>query len=326
MIKVMEDLATALASVDIVVSLEVLEARRQAISDAESTVAKASLATVAFQLEDTKAFEEVESIIAKHDATFARGRGVQIVALVSAIALESQIDEGEIDSALLALTARFMGGTVVRQETVSKALAVAHDNAKRSRERPSTKLAPNSVKTLLHQTGDLETPALTAGVRALSRRLEDVVKVFDERILLMDEEIDVLWWARDQSRAWSELDGMERVVVACSDLAGLIHRGPVTAVTREILVEELASNLGDSVKLAELSQLPASALVQLPPPDNGTSTPLLQIFSVAKEFERTPEVANALLEKSGIDLSREVSIPELIDQLLREFAYLQVSQ
>jgi hypothetical protein len=81
------------------------------------------------------------------------------------------------------------------------------------------------------------------------------------------------------------------------------------------------------VQLSELTELSNTVLALTPTTTNGErSTPLLHILAVARDYEGSADVAQTILKKDGIDLSRSVDLIELTDQLLREFAYLQVKQ
>ncbi|NQX06053.1 hypothetical protein HQQ82_13515 [Rathayibacter sp. VKM Ac-2856] len=325
MIEVLNDLATAFASTSLTLSADTLLARKLTVVEAEETLDIDELSSVAFGGNRKTDVSQVESLIVKHDPTYARGRSGETARLVATIALETQIDRKITISALRALTADFMGDRILRPEIITKAQFLAHSDAKHNRARPSTKLPSNNVKTLVTQSGEYDNAHLSTSVRSLARRLEEVIAVFDTRILLMDEEIDVLWWARQDEPSWTESDGVERVVAAALDLSNIIHRWPITTVTRRVLHDEISAGSDAEVELSSLLAVDPSIVEAIPLASSG-ATPILKILEVGRSFQGQPDVAQAILAKEGVDISRLVSPKDLADQLLREYAYSHLSK
>jgi hypothetical protein len=145
---------------------------------------------------------------------------------------------------------------------------------------------------------------------------------FDLQLALLNEEVDVLWWARrgrsDAGRAWSDMGHVDRAVIATSEVARLISNLPVTGAIFEVLGEVADAPDRKTVSLLDAGRVIATASFELPSSPHPL-VPLLSSGSIAAGYRETSQ-AGVVETQIQLDPERKVRVADIPEQLLREVA------
>lgn len=157
-------------------------------------------------------------------------------------------------------------------------------------------------------------------VNSVMKRTSDELAAMEKRLLLMDEEINTLWWARSSmSRSrqapWTSLSDIDRVVAASLEMNKLLSFYPPTAAQLALL-HDVGSESSESVSLSDLGK----ALTETEVADfsDGGLMPLSTAARLWREHGTEPKAAAALYKKAGFDPKHKVTLRSAAEQLLRE--------
>lgn len=305
----------------VVHSPEVVNARKAlALGLRDADVDDYELVLAAFGEVGDNVRATVETRLQESDPTHTRGKK-HLVELLCASAVMSAMERSDrqaVDLALLVGSALFRG---MKPGIKSLALAAADEMASaaaRSRARlASKKITPRAQAAA--STEDLDASA----IRAVANRLEQAIGHFDSQLQLLNEEVDVLWWARSgrsaSGKPWDEMSELERSVQATAEVSKLVVEFPITGAVYEVLRGIAEGQSQGSATFADICEV-ASDQEQLPTIDR--SWWLLPILSGVRIARTYPAKARAGVTSSelGIDSAVVHKINDIPEQLLRELA------
>jgi len=305
-------------------SPEVVSARKSVALDLrDADVDAHDLVLAAFGEVKEALRETVELRIQERDPTHTPGKR-NLVRLICASAVMSAMERADdlaVDLALLAGSALFRGmkpGIKSLPDAVAEVSGIA---ALRSRKRLAPKKASSRVQAA---TSPENVDAAT--VNALASRLEQAISHFDSQLQILNEEVDVLWWARTGRSAsgepWVDLPALERAVQATAEVSRLVVDLPATGAVFEVL---RGVAVGPKKKTEDFSEIcrVASAQDQLPSIDS--SRWLLPVLSGVRIARMYPAEARAGVTSTelGLDSNLNFNIIDVPEQLLRELAIVQ---
>ena len=309
---------------------EDLETYRQAVIALAKGPVGADLVGAAHGLVSDAARAAVENEISAIDVTYVGGDKDELVAcLAGATVMVVLTNESNLQAAvvpgLLVQSAKFVGLNQKIPGLLARANEVVDAEARRVRQRKPFKSPASSIKPL-GESATIEevVPVLNAAVK----RLEVALSAAYTRILQMDEEVDTLWWARSvknstANKEWSELPALERVVIACLELRGLLSFLPPTLGSISLLNDVVQPLMG-SARLTEVGvSLAKTDVVDFA--QRGPLFPLTTAAAISAEHGDKPKIISPLLEKSGCDPKQVISLERLAEQLLREISLADLS-
>jgi len=326
MTSVLDDLASEMAQVERFERQEQIEARREVISSlASSDRADALLALAADRASDSET-RLLEDVVVSVDATYVRGSH-QLLRVMAGLALEIRLENSSLSTAISVLSEGFLGGELIRPTLYAAAQRVEIAHSVRSRGRVGPRLQAPLLKRLATQTPDPSSSEFPQAINALSRRLEEAIQGFDDRLKLADEEIDVLWWARTIERKLEGEPGSDEATKAIrttAEVARLI-RLPASAATLEVLESLNISEADQRVSVGSLAE--AAVEADLPSVDPARALPILSARATFSSFPESREAAEQLLLKAaGVPLDHSVDLAMVPRQLLRELALAQATE
>lgn len=305
----------------IVTSSEVVAARKTVTQNLrDKDVSDYDLILASFGVLSDEVREKAEARLQEHDPTHAPGKK-NLVELLCASAVMSGLEadnDQAVDLALLAESAMFRG-MKPRIKSMPEAVAtVISRSAARSRSRLQSKKP--SERT---QVPDQSEPIDPAAINALSARIEKAIAHFDLQLQLLNEEVDVLWWARsgrsESGQRWSDLSESDRAVEATAEVAALAISYPITGAVFEVLRDVVDGPKRKSETLLNIAIL-ASAASAFPTLDE--SRLLLPLLSATRIARTYPEDARGgvIAAELKLDSATQFKIADVPGQLLRELA------
>lgn len=179
--------------------------------------------------------------------------GAALVFAMSKVSMDANASATRraVRAALLVESAEFGGREPILTELRVASRACLADSSRRARQRLSTDTAAKAVARLSKLPPEQEAtpdPALMyklivqrdGAIATLASRLESLVAAFNGRLAVMDEEIDVLWWARSgvsrtTGERWDSMSDLNRAIVAGVEVAALVKQAPATLGTLAVL-------------------------------------------------------------------------------------------
>lgn len=245
----------------------------------------------------------------------------------------AESEKEAILTALFVQSSTFAGGAPVLNDLTVAAERCLTDRASAARARLSNETAARAVAKLAKSereegAQDLETlHALVqerdAAIGILARRLEQLVESFNHRLNLLDEEVDILWWARSavsstNGTPWVELQPLDRAVIAVMEIEQLVKEMPPTSGTLAVLTSVVDSGEATYDFIDLLIALDAAQVV-LKAEYGDRLMPLANGLSVYRRFQGERDVINKALDASGaFGRKATFSAQDLAEQFLRE--------
>lgn len=287
----------------------------------------------------------VQAIVNAGDPSLVIAGSRPLVGVLAAAAVIVRLaDSDRTDSALhglLVQSAGFIGLVPAVSELPAAAANALADAGRRQRSRLEADETPREVARLLAASKVAAAAATDesnrsiveavlardSALRALARRVEDVVGVMEERLQLLDEELDLLWWSRrgrptGEDEPWEALDLATRAARAAADIASLLVKLPAPPNARSLLRSALAGDADTDAPLGDVAaalRLPdAARKMELAP-----LTTFRRILEEVGVEER--EAAFRVFDRSAVGpRARDPrSLLDLAEQALRE---LQIAE
>ncbi len=288
----------------------------------------------------------VEEIRSRHEATYpSEGRDREIEILCTAAVIHSIVSMGGLRgsaTALCALTANFCGWKNVATDLPTIAIEYLDSAGAAVRRRRSLPENPPTDATLSKAGGlrdvSWTTPmeahpfiaAHSSAIRALGKWAESTRAEFTRRQRLVDEELDLLWWAINgrsaiAAKSWADISPGPRAFFAGVEAGDrtVAVPGPPSA---RILINRV---LGNAEEVVEVSKMVKGLVKEWPQDKKLTDwrTSLLPIFTSfheARELEGDNAWQKVVSQKHRIDLPKHSTTAELAIQTYRERLLLAV--
>lgn len=263
----------------------------------------------------------------------------ELLATIAAAATITRLHSGSDIAAigLLVQSAAFLGFKPKIAALSNQAARYVAEASARSRQRLGTKPTPQTIKRILQTSaeggGDVSSSDLQPQNRALSAlatRVEDIIAGLNERLALMDEEIDTLWWARSEvsrtaAKRWQDLEPMTRALVAATEVAAMLSHHPAPPAIIAVLNGVASSDPGQMVPLLKLAGSAAAVDVLPKGVEPERLLPITSAGSIAKEMAAEPQALSALI-KTRLQLTADMtlSLDAVAEQTLREISILRL--
>lgn len=162
-------------------------------------------------------------------------------------------------------------------------------------------------------------------INTMIARIEGLVRSFNERLDLMDEEVDVLWWARSGTamsidQSWAGLTPLDRAVVAAHEVKGLVKHQPPTRATWAVLAAVVDGAESSHPVVEVLAALDRHEIV-LSDKTSGTLNPLANGLAAYRRLNGVADVVSGQLEAEGLfPIGTAVTAQAVAEELLREWA------
>lgn len=336
-----ETLATWLSAVTVTTDPPVVKPFQTAITHVLSEPTGQQLldlVAIAHGRGDSDARAALTAMIKVKNDDFVVGTNAALLECVAAAAIVRSLSGTDKNSTMIGLavqTAAWLGLTPAIPEVTTLADATIAAAAISSRSREPWEPIADEITELLpgepavtNAEGVVETEEVDgyeAAIYRLAKAIDDLGARLGERLALVDEEYDSLWWSYTGTsdvdhEVWDDVDpvGLRTVRVA-TELGGKISRVPVPPVVPGLIALALGDKRDKNVSLQELtkhvvatSSAPAKVAAHL----------LLPVSSSA-EVWGTFEGDEALWTKAaktriGIDAKRSTTALESALQLIRE--------
>lgn len=298
------------------------------------------LARAAFGHASEDLVRTLETLIADATATYSPEGKSELISHVAAATLLHLVDDGAapaIDIVGRCESLLFLGWVPVINDLPTRLRDFAAAQARKTRERIplDATLKPVRKKTSNDETELDERQRLAASLEEtqslLNRavgRLATVVDQFNDRLDLLDEEVDVLWWARSErsamtGQAWSDLESLERTVLASIEVAEIVGSRPPTAGTSAVLTQVIGTS-NETFDLVHVVAALHQAGWTGSPADNESRAPFRPLaagIALMKQFNKdTDVVAKALSASLSVPDGHKVTTSAVAHQLLNENA------
>jgi len=259
-------------------------------------------------------------------------------AVLSAVALAIRLaDEGRDDRTLHALlteSAAFLGLAPRSPLVAALTAEVIAAESRRSRRRLEGPEAVGQVRALLaaaHSSAEVAVDAASlaaavksrdAALRAVAKRVEDLVVATAARNALIDEELDLLWWSRrgrcnGLDEPWTEIPSNRRAVAAATDVSELLAHAPAPAGARSLLSAAIGDDAQKKASFADF----AAEIPAVEGRERLLLTPLLTYASISAELGPTARTVVAGVfgkSVSGPGLKLKRPLLDYADQLVVE--------
>ncbi len=230
-----------------------------ALAESESVTAQ-DLARAAFGKASRELTGTLETVIANTTATYSPGGKAELISHVSAAALLHCFDKSSahaIEMMACCESLLFLGWVPVIGDLPARLYAFADAQARRTRERIPLGVTTRLARKVVASGGDTDEDKIQRLSADLSevhqllnratKRLDAIVAQFNDRLALLDEEVDALWWARSgfsstTGQAWSSLSSLERAILAGIEVADIVGSRPPTAGTLVVLDQAIGSS------------------------------------------------------------------------------------
>ncbi|MEI5672149.1 MULTISPECIES: GTPase-associated system all-helical protein GASH [unclassified Nocardioides] len=297
------------------------------------------LARAAFGKADPAQVRTLETSLAAATSTYAPEGKTELIAHLSAAALIHLLEEESAASAAIASRCEsllFLGWTPVLAALPERVRATTEASARKVRERvvlDATIRAPRKRSAEAGAELD-ETDKLAATLNDVHNwvgrvvdRIDAVVGQFNERLDLLDEEVDALWWARSGTSSttgevWTDLPALRRTVMATTEVTTIVGPHPPTAGTLTVLDQVIAAGT-DTFTLTEAVAALQETGWTAPTPDNAREVfrPLATGIAFMVQFSgNTTVVTEALAASLDLPEGHVVSASALARQILNEHA------
>ncbi len=297
------------------------------------------LALAAFGKAHPAHVRALETRLSAATSTYSPEGKTELIAHLSAATLIHLLDEGSNSSAAIASRCEsllFVGWSPVLPALPDRVRAYADASARKVRERvalDSSIKAPRKrsaqADAELDETGKLAANLndVQNWVGRVVERVDAIVAEFNERLDLLDEEVDALWWARSDTssttgEAWADLPALRRTVLASTEVTTIVGPHPPTAGTLAVLDQVIAAGR-DTFTVAEAVAALHENGWTAPAPDKGHEAfrPLAAGIALMAQFSGNITVVTEALAAS-LDLpgGHVVSAPGLARQILNEHA------
>ena len=304
---------------------EVVNARKVvALGLRDTGVDAYTLVLAAFGKVDDEVRVTVEQRLQDNDPTHTPGKKylVELLCASAVMSAMERADKQAVDLAMLVSSALFRGMKPRIKSMAESAAYVMAAAAARSRAR----LAPKKIGPRVQAASSPEAFDAAAAVSALTTRIEGAIRHFDSQLQLLNEEVDVLWWARSGRSAsgslWVERTELERAIWATAEVSELVIEFPVTGATFEVLRGIVNGPKGKSENFAEICKV-ASVATQIPSVENSRwLLPILSGIRIARTYPADAR-AGIITTELGLDAEVKFKIIDIPEQLLRELAILK---
>lgn len=309
-----------------------------ALADADDVYIE-DLAKAAFGKASPELIDSLERTIAAAAPTYAPEGKATLVAHLAAASLLHIVDGGAdpaVDVTCHCKSLLFLGWTPVISDLPARLEAFCEENARAVRTRVPLDgtIRPPRKRSNGGGPATDDISALSASVANADAllaktldRIEKVVEQFNDRVALLDEEIDALWWARsDRSattgQAWTDLDTLPRAILAGIEAAAIVGVHMPTAGTLTVL-NQIIGTSGETYDLidviAALRDVGWSGASS--DDDAAPFRPLAAGIALTTRFGDDPVVVGAAL-RSSLQLpdGHQVSARSVAHQLLNENA------
>ena len=298
------------------------------------------LARAAFGHASADLVRTLETVIADATATYAPEGKSELVSHLAAATLLHLVDEGgtaAIDVVGRCESLLFLGWVPVISEMPTRLNDFASAQARMTRERipldATLKAVRRKTGTDQNELDETQRLAVTldetqALLNRAVERLATVVDQFNDRLDLLDEEVDALWWARSErsgstGQAWTDLDSLERTILASIDVANIVGSRRPTAGTSALL-SQVIGTASETFELVDVVAALHQAGWSGSPADDDSRAPFRPLatgIALMKQFNNdTDVVAKALKASLSIPDGHKVTTSAVAHQLLNENA------
>lgn len=253
--------------------------------------------------------------------------------IVAMITPEDGAEEHAVLVALMVESAAFTGLVPVLADLTAASRHCLERSSRTARARLSNETSVRAVSRLAKVPSEepdedrmfeliVERDRAINGVVA---RIEELVRSFNRRLDLMDEEIDVLWWGRSDAsalvdRPWAAMAPLERAVIAAREVNGLVKHQPPTRGTHAVLaavVDDAETRYPVVEVLAALDRQE----IALPDEVDDVLSPLAAGLATYRRLHGSTDVVPGVLEAAGLfRADAEFTGQAVAEQLLREWA------
>ncbi|TDT61721.1 GTPase-associated system all-helical protein GASH [Frigoribacterium sp. PhB116] len=328
----LDEMAQSLSRVSMEVSSDEVQRRLSAALEVVERISPLDVAAVAFGAPAPDAFASVEAIVQTHDSSWISGRRTEIVRVVAGTTIFGLLRQPDtaVLTALACQSAVYLGYDSGMPEVIQSAEQIVLGAGAQARSRTTLPPLGTAPSKLLAGQQELSGPDAVTAIRGLSRRFEEIITYTNGRLDRLDEEVNVLWWARKPTPnrldlPWHELPVLTRIANAVTEVSEFVHIAPPTRGTIEVLSEvvggldqeESALLITVAEELVEAGWAPRRVEHHL--------LPLSTFVSAVRDYPHDKVVAASVVERSsGLAAARDAPMLGLDEQILREHAMLQV--
>lgn len=297
------------------------------------------LARAAFGKTDPAQVRALESSLSAATSTYVPEGKTELIAHLSAATLIHLLDEESGSSSAIAsrcASLHFLGWTPRLPALPDRVRAYTDASARKIRERVALDAsirAPRKrsaqAEAELDETGKLAANLndVHNWVGRVVERVDAIVEEFNDRLALLDEEIDALWWARSDTsfttdEPWADLPALRRTVLASTEVTTIVGPHPPTAGTLAVLDQVIAAG-PDTFTLADAVAALHENGWTPPAPDKGCEAfrPLAAGIALMAQFSgNITVVTEALAASLDLPEGHVVSARALARQILNEHA------
>lgn len=297
------------------------------------------LARAAFGKADAAQVRALEMGLASATSTYAPEGKTELIAHLSAATLIHLLDEDSPASPVIASRCEslaFLGWTPVLSALPERVRANVEATSHKVRERVAldpTVRAPRKrsadAAAGLDETGKLAAALndVQNWVGRVVERLDVIVADFNERLDLLDEEVDALWWSRSGASSttgevWVDLPVLRRTVLATMEMTRIVGSHPPTAGTLAVLDQVIAGG-PDTFTLVDAVAALREVGWEAPAPESDREAfrPLGAGIALLTQFNgNTSVVREALASSLALPEGHVVRASVLARQILNEHA------
>ena len=304
---------------------ESLQSRVEAIRALAENGDLSAMVSTAHGRNDNGSLAAVEGQISAFDPTYVVGK-TELAAKIAGSSLMLLFASNTLraaEASLLVESAAFSGWAASLDELHARATEVHFEMSIHLRRRllPRKPAAAPRLKASEPQsTMDEVISAVNAG----ARRYDELYDLLQQRLELVDEEVNLLWWARSRNteEPVDKVDAVDRAIRAAIALNGLVSIVPALPVALELLPEVAGTSHKKTSLLEAASSGAAELLVSAGIPD--PLLPMVTAATIAADYASEPEAIPALIRKAGIDPKLSVPIADIAFQVLRELSIQRV--
>lgn len=338
----LRDLAKWMSPFTVTMNAESLAERRQVVEGiaAATEIDADALVAAAHGHFSENSIDSLSSVVQTIDPSILLAEKPDFAAALCGAAVAKRLDiEGDdrdsvVMNALLVLNARYLRLTPSIASLAQLATAALVDSGRRVREPLEPTDTPKEVRGLLGgatrvaaDASDLSevlkaVKSRDAALNALARRVEGLVPLLEDRLELVEEELDLLWWGRRGTSGvedipWEAIEPAQRACVAASEVAARITRLPAPPLARALLRQALGQEADAEFTIAAVaSHMPAEGLST----QKRLLMPLSTFRAIAESVGNDQQSIAAAIVRTAPDLpaTEERPLIETAEQALRE--------
>lgn len=292
------------------------------------------LVAVACRMDNPPAHEWATGVIRAKQPEVPETDNAEIVQRLAAAAVMKHLGAKGIQHVAMALAVRnaeFLGHAPALADLTGAADAALAAEAGAARARPD---APTTIAERISavlsadpghdDAGNPKLPDFAGAIMELTKAFDEAMSDLHERLELVDEEYDALWWSYSNrsvgaDETWEKVDPpCVRAVLIADELGRRVQRVPAPPIVDGLVVRAIGSAAENSVDLAALGLAAVEHNVRVAEHTHQL-LPLSTIVAKVRELGADDDTWRTVVERSTkIDVESKAKAVDAARQLIRE--------